>query len=606
MILLSASSMCAIGILSTKKASNFTLGQEYFLSDLWSNSSNLSAESSSSALSSNIRLVGVTKSGCGRVEILHDNQWGTICNDGLGDAAAAVVCRQLGFNGGSHTSCSISRRRQTPFSRIPFCGIGSPIWLDDIVCNGDEKSLDSCLSRGWGVHNCLHRQDAGACCNMDNICPDNSQWLMQLPDQFSLTLSAVPNLTWKISADEKSLAKESSKYRPLCKCRAGFYMLNRTCVPCPGYSTSLEGSVSITDCVCEVGFCGFIFGPNDRCGPCDFNINGTEVIMRRDELSVQNNNAGRAPARLSASESQRRGPAALAAAKDRLDATLGVLEASSLDGAKQSSDIGQGLHGVQEQHLIPANDAISVNSSDVASSQPLSTAIPVHLRRQRRCSSGYYCQDFKSDCDNCGSRSACSSCTVNFEDDCNNCGRGWLWGCKSCSRDVTSCGQCGTYRICESCSKEYKCPTTACSTGQVWRGCGGSSQGSCEACATIPLNAYFLSGTGHLPCTWACNAGYYSTGSVCKPCNASKLPPYSTFVAGSTTASCLYRCNAGYYEVSKNTYRCEICAAGTFSSVGDGSTGSASMLLCNHCPLNIFETLDVLRIVICMARHAKL
>lgn len=46
-------------------------------------------------LSMQVRLVNGT-SNSGRVEVLHNNQWGTICDDGWGIQEATVVCRMLG------------------------------------------------------------------------------------------------------------------------------------------------------------------------------------------------------------------------------------------------------------------------------------------------------------------------------------------------------------------------------------------------------------------------------------------------------------------------------------------------------------------------------
>lgn len=33
----------------------------------------------------------------GRVEVYHEDQWGTICNDGFTVQNAKVICRMLGF-----------------------------------------------------------------------------------------------------------------------------------------------------------------------------------------------------------------------------------------------------------------------------------------------------------------------------------------------------------------------------------------------------------------------------------------------------------------------------------------------------------------------------
>ena len=45
------------------------------------------------------RLVGggVNNSHEGRLEVLHDGVWGTVCDNGFTEAAARVVCRSLGF-----------------------------------------------------------------------------------------------------------------------------------------------------------------------------------------------------------------------------------------------------------------------------------------------------------------------------------------------------------------------------------------------------------------------------------------------------------------------------------------------------------------------------
>lgn len=50
-----------------------------------------------------MRLSGDTVGG--KLEIgMTDNQWSTVCHDGFSDAAATVVCRQLGYDHASYYS----------------------------------------------------------------------------------------------------------------------------------------------------------------------------------------------------------------------------------------------------------------------------------------------------------------------------------------------------------------------------------------------------------------------------------------------------------------------------------------------------------------------
>ena len=105
-----------------------------------------------------VRLSGSSLNGIkedyeGRVEVLYNGVWGTICDDMWDINDAHVVCRMLGY----------SLAIQAP-SRAAYGQGTGPIWLDNVDCSGHENSLNDCFHRGWGYEDCSHFEDASVVC----------------------------------------------------------------------------------------------------------------------------------------------------------------------------------------------------------------------------------------------------------------------------------------------------------------------------------------------------------------------------------------------------------------------------------------------------------
>ncbi|XP_016349546.1 antigen WC1.1-like [Sinocyclocheilus anshuiensis] len=100
-----------------------------------------------------VRLIGGNSNCAGRVEVLHDGQWGTVCSDDWDLLDAAVVCKELGCGE------AVSAPKSAYFGE----GTGE-IWITGARCIGSESTLMNCGFIAWGIKD-NHTKDAGVICS---------------------------------------------------------------------------------------------------------------------------------------------------------------------------------------------------------------------------------------------------------------------------------------------------------------------------------------------------------------------------------------------------------------------------------------------------------
>ena len=167
-----------------------------------------------------VRLIGLVPNS-GRLEVLHNGTWGSVCNDRWTSTNSDMVCKRLGYSKGHAyviRSSSPSYLSSTE---------DQPIWMSDVQCDREHTSLGMCQHSGWGVNDCTHRQDVYLSCYGE---------LRQGQCVRSCPAGKYPSS----GACHRCLGQcaDCLGTRSRCiRCNSGFYLFNQTCrTICPdGY-----------------------------------------------------------------------------------------------------------------------------------------------------------------------------------------------------------------------------------------------------------------------------------------------------------------------------------------------------------------------------------
>ena len=173
-----------------------------------------------------VRLIGITPNS-GRLEVLHNGTWGSVCNDRWTSTNSLTVCKRLGYGYGR-----VSRLgRPLSIPNYLWSTDDQPIWMSDVQCDRKHTSLGMCRHSGWGVNDCTHSQDVYLSCyaelRQDRCVPSCSAGKYSRSRKCYRCLGQCAECL-------------GSRYRSrirCSRCNSGFYLFNETCrTICPdGY-----------------------------------------------------------------------------------------------------------------------------------------------------------------------------------------------------------------------------------------------------------------------------------------------------------------------------------------------------------------------------------
>nr|XP_055037248.1 deleted in malignant brain tumors 1 protein-like [Misgurnus anguillicaudatus] len=143
-----------------------------------------------------LRLVNGSDSCCGRVELLHNGRWGTVCDESWDIRDADVVCKQL--------NCGRAIRA----SHSAEFGQGSEVsWINHLRCVGNETTFMNCLGSPLS---CDHNTDAGVVCTGD----------LQMP-----TLTVISH---SVVSPGENIQFRCTTPNPRCQENAEFHLFRRS------------------------------------------------------------------------------------------------------------------------------------------------------------------------------------------------------------------------------------------------------------------------------------------------------------------------------------------------------------------------------------------
>ncbi|XP_042611245.1 deleted in malignant brain tumors 1 protein-like [Cyprinus carpio] len=205
------------------------------------------------------RLVNGVDSCCGRVEIYHNGQWGTVCDDNWDMTNAAVVCRQL------ECGSAISALHNAAFGQ----GSGS-VWLDDVKCLGSEGSLTQCSHSELGTHDCNHGEDAGVVCSGE----------LQIP---TLSLTS----TYLFVSRGENIQFRCTTPNPRCSVNAEFQLfINGPSISSQKHVSSVTFNIVNVDVSHQGNYsCHYSYQNNTIKSPWSNSVNITVVDLQQPSIS---------------------------------------------------------------------------------------------------------------------------------------------------------------------------------------------------------------------------------------------------------------------------------------------------------------------------------